>query len=533
MNTATLVDDQIKVQFTYSPDLVEKVKELDNRKYHNDGWNDKYWTAPLNMHNIELLLQIEEIEVDDALKEWYKNKTEFSIKRIKEIPGLKGILYPFQKEGVEFIESRNGRALIGDEMGTGKTIQSLAYLQFHPELRPAIIVCPATVKLFWRQSTLDWTTETNVEVLSGKQSSPITGQIIILNYDILQARLNDIQMVSPKIIILDEIHYIKSSRALRTKATKKLCKGAKHIIGLSGTPIVNRPIEFFGGLKIIDPTLFPNRWKYAEHFCDLKHDGFGWNMNGASNTEELHDKLVKTIMIRRLKKDVLKELPPKVRTVVPLELDNEAEYKQAENDFISWLGKTSPEKAEKASRAEALTKIEALKQLTIKGKMKQCIEWIKDFLETREKLAVFCTHRKTVEILHQEFHKVAVTIDGSTSLDDRQTNIDKFQKDNDCRLVIGNIKAMGVGISLTAASNTCFVELGWTPAEMDQAEDRVHRIGQEADSVNAWYLIAQNSIEEEIIKLLDEKRKILINVLDGKEVEDELLLSGLMTILRD
>ncbi len=233
-------------------------------------------------------------------------------------------------------------------------------------------------------------------------------------------------------------------------------------------------------------------------------------------------------MIRRKKADVLTELPDKIRSFVPLEITNRNEYDYVEANFIDWLkDNISDSKAERAKRAEELVKVETLKQLAVKGKIKQVVEWIKDFLDSDGKLVVFAIHKETISALMEEFKNVAVKLDGSIPQNKRTEIAEQFQSDPNIRLFVGNIQAAGVAITLTAASSVAFVELPWTPGELSQAEDRCHRIGQK-NAVNIYYLIAENTIEETIAKLLDTKRQVLDRVLDGTETDEQNLFSELL-----
>jgi SNF2 family DNA or RNA helicase len=371
----------------------------------------------------------------------------------------------------------------------------------------------------------------DIQIINGTDTTiPITGEIIIINYDVIHRGWNaKITELKPKVIIMDECHYIKNSSALRTKAVKEITKGIPHVIALTGTPIINRPIEAFNTISIIDKKLFPNWWTYVHSYCDAHHNGFGWDFSGAINTEELHDKLVQSIMLRRKKKDVLTDLPDKLYSYIPIELDNQKEYEIAEADFISYLAEVKgADAAKKAKGAEHLVKIEALKQLAVKGKLTAAIEWIRDFTNTNgNKLVVFTTHKITVDALINEFKDVAVKVDGSVSTDKRDEAVQAFQENPQIKLFVGNIRAAGTGITLTTASSVAFLELPWTPGELAQAEDRCHRIGQK-DTVNVYYLLASETIEEKIAALLDSKRKILDAVLDGTETAEESLLTELM-----
>lgn len=539
LKTAKLANKKIVIEFSFPKgdksfiETLNEVKELSGRKFIKEK---RHWEIPLGLESVEKLKEWN-FDIDSALTKWHEKMTNKPKTTVIEIPGLKKELYPFQKEGVSFIENRNGRALIGDEMGTGKTIQALAYLQLHLELRPAIIVCPASLKLNWAKEIKEGIAnipENNYQILSGKKGFSLNSKgIYIINYDILTNWLDELKKIKPEIVIFDESHFCKSSKSLRSKAALALSKKTNQVICLSGTPIINRPIEFYNTLKMIEPTLYPSRWNYAHKFCGAYHNGFGWNFNGATNTEKLNKSLVDTIMLRRLKKDVLKELPAKVRTVIPIELDNRSEYNRAESDIILWIRENEgKEQAEKAKGAETLVAFEKLKQLAVKGKMKGVIKWIEDFLESDQKLVVFATHTKTIDDLINHFGKITVRLDGSTSQAKRQEAIDKFQTDNSIKLFIGNIKAAGVGINLFAASNVCFLELSFVVGEHLQAEDRIHRIGQKADSVNAYYLLAQKTIEEDIMKCLERKAKILNQILDGKSPKDINIFQDLIKELR-
>ena len=521
----------VKIVFPFDREILEQVKSLPGRKFHGND-NPKYWTAPLNVENVENLIQWG-FAPDDKIREYVQKMDErkqmVENPREIEVPELQMDLFPFQKTGVHFIESMNGNALIGDEMGLGKTAQALAWLQLRTEARPAIVVVPASLKLNWAKEARMWMKDPNTQILSGtKPTVPIVGDIIIINYDVLDSWVDVLTSIQPKVMILDECHYVKNNAAKRTKAVKKLGKAVSHTIALSGTPIVNRPIELFNAIKLVDPNAFPNFWDYAHKYCGAKHNGFGWDFTGATNTEELHQKLSTTIMLRRLKKDVLKELPDKIYSHVPMELSNEKDYYRAERDFIDFIREQKgAAAAEKASAAQALAEIEGLKQLAVQGKLKQSVEWIRDFLDGNGKLVVMAVHKFVIDALMTEFGDIAVKVDGSVTGENRQIAVDRFQRDDKIRLFIGNIKAAGVGLTLTAASNVAFLELPWTPGDVSQAEDRCHRIGQK-DSVTVHYLLAADTIEEKIARLIDNKRKVLDKVLDGKETDETSLLSELM-----
>ncbi|MFA5151286.1 MAG: DEAD/DEAH box helicase [Clostridia bacterium] len=511
----------ILIKFPWNNETLQQVKSIPGRIYFPE---DKFWTCPLKIENLQTLKKFG-FQLDSALQNFIvdlKNKSDLHLKNLPDE------LFSYQKIGVEFIEKNNGRALITDEQGLGKTCQSLTWLKIHPELFPVIIVCPASVKYNWAREAKKWLTNPDLQIISGTQIYNLSKKIIIINYDIVKNWLEKLIEIQPKVLILDEVQAIKNGSTIRTKAIKKLAKNVKHVIGLSGTPILNRPIEFFNAINLIDPFLFPSQWRFAMRYCGAKHNGFGWDFNGNSNTVELYEIITNAIMIRRLKKDVLPELPEKIFSILPFEINNRDKYIEAEKDFISFIRKTKGEQAaERVSNAEIITKIETLKQIAVDGKILQIIDWINEFLETGEKLIIFGVHKFILDIISREFKNISVKIDGSTSSLERQKNVDLFQTDPTVKIFIGNIKAAGVGINLTAASNILFLELPWTPAELSQAWDRSHRIGQ-SKKVIIYQSIAIDTIEEKIAELIDKKRIVLDAILDGVETDTNSLLLELI-----
>lgn len=288
-------------------------------------------------------------------------------------------------------------------------------------------------------------------------------------------------------------------------------------------------------------------WGYASKNCAAFKGKWGWDFSGSCNLDELNTRIRALCYIRRNKSDVLKELPPKIRAIVPVELDNRAEYNRAKADVVRFLADKAAKNREflasiedldeeerkrrtrarmedaayRAESAKQLVEIEALKQVAVRGKMTAICEWVEDFLESGEKLVIFAHHRdiqrELMDWLPQ--HNPAQVIGGQRDID-KQENIDRFQDDDACRLIVCSLMAGGVGITLTAASNVLFVELGWNPAQGDQCEDRLHRIGQ-TDCVNCWYLLAENTIDFTIYKLIEEKRQVIDAATEGGPLETQ------------
>lgn len=434
--------------------------------------------------------------------------------RLKRV--LKTKPYKFQLKGIRFLKRTKGRALIGDDMGLGKTIQVLGWLAVNPSKRPAIIITPSNAKYNWADQ-ISQHTWMDYEVLHGRSPFPLSASIVIINYDIVSYWKQALMEIRPHVVVLDECHYVKTRGAKRTKACREISRKAKCVIPMSGTPIINRPIEFFPVLNMVNSKDFSSFWRYAFRYCNPKKgwQGRGWDFTGASNLDELRRR-IQPFFIRRMKTEVLKELPEKRRTMLPVEISNLREYQQAKMDFLDWYrSKAGSKAAKRARKAEALVKLGQLKQLVAKGKIKRAYEWIDDFLfSTGEKLVVFVYHRDIFATLVERYKKFAAV--GGKAGKERQQQVKRFQTSPKCRLFIGSIKADKESITLTAASTVLFLELGWTPSEHDQAEDRVNRIGQQDNKVNAYYILGKNTIDQHVWDVIEEKRKVIGKIMDGE-----------------
>lgn len=436
--------------------------------------------------------------------------------------------FPFQDEDANRIGALGGRALVANDPGLGKSFTALLYAQ-RAKLRPIIVVCPASVKWIW-QSEARKHLGLRSQVLEGihpKQNGHMDPPpLTIINYDILgksrrgKGWVRTIRRMRPQLIIIDECHYLGSRTAKRTRWVRQLCQGVPHVVALSGTPLVNRPAELWPTLNILYPLKFPSWFSFGHRFCKPKKEFWGWTFKGATNVELLHSKL-KKIMIRRRKIDVLKDLPAKIRSVLPLPLSRPKEYAAASKDFIGWLSTqtTSKRKLRKAAKAEAVVKLGYLKRLSAKLKLPSVIEWVDNFLsETDEKLILFAVHKKVIKRLRNRWGDACVVVDGSVTGRDRQLAVKKFLTHRNVRIFIGNIRAAGVGWSAKGVSNVAFAELDWTPGLHSQAEDRVSGIerGQRGISANIMYFVAKDTIEEHLVKIIQAKSKTIAKVLDGK-----------------
>lgn len=546
----TLLD----VHFQYDVELVAEIKKIEGSKFNRD--TNSWVFQLLSVNNIDMLIDFLIVNNFSISEEVYaaientKQVIEQQIINSKAgtadivIDGLGGILLPFQVAGVQYA-SEAKRCFIADEMGLGKTCQALATIQYLNSY-PAIVVCPARLKYNWENEVKNWLPGKTVQVLNSKDVD-IVSDIIIINYDILKKWLMRLQKIHAQAIILDESHLLKNYKTQRTKAVKELVKNIPVRLCLTGTPVLNRPQELISQLGVLGRLNDLGGFRYiTTRFCDAKQTRWGLDLSGASNLVELNTKLRAICFVRRLKKEVLPELPEKRRTIVPVDIDNMEEYKKAEADVAQFLannaieeqqflssliGLTEDEKKQKiqdrmaevsavVKKAEELVKIEALKKLVAHGKMNAIVEWIENFLETGEKLAVFAHHRDIVQHIVDTFN--AVRVNGGAG-------VTKFQQDENCKIIVCSLQADSVGITLTESSNVLFIEFGWTPSIQDQAEDRCHRIGQK-DAVNAWYLVGKDTIDESIISLIDAKRKVIDAVTDGKEVDADSRISVLKEV---
>jgi len=536
MKSISIKDNLLIIKIPYDINLVSLIKT----SFSGRSWdsNSKVWKCPVNEKNLiatysmienhgftvfpEMMIELEKYREQFEIQKVENEKKIAASKAIDaniEIPKLKGELFPFQKAGVQFIENTNGKTLIADEMGLGKTLQSIAYCQLHAEKRPILVVCPATLKLNWQREFKKWTDIKSYVINSQdlKYQLPIY-EAYIINYDIVGKMEEMLKKMKFQVMILDEAHYLKNSKALRSKAINGLNKTIPHILALTGTPILNRPVEIFNILKMLSPQNFGNYFDFVKRYCGANYGRWGLDVSGATNIQELSDKLRATVMIRREKKDVLTELPDKTRVVVPQICDLKA-YKKVEDNLINYLIESKNKSklaAEKISQVEQLAKVEYCKQEAVKAKLPLFIEWSKDFIEENGKLVIFAHHKEFVEILMRELKEYnPVKIVGGMEIEAKQQSIDAFQTNKECKVIICSLKAAGVGITLIASSYVAFLELGWTPGEHDQAEDRLHRIGQK-DNVTCYYFLAENTIEETIYNLIQDKRKIFTEMMQDK-----------------
>jgi SWI/SNF-related matrix-associated actin-dependent regulator 1 of chromatin subfamily A len=454
--------------------------------------------------------------------------------------------YPYQRAAIRYIEETNGRSLVADDMGVGKTVEAIGWLNLNTLARPVVVLTTASMKLYWKRKLDEWLVGWNtVEVLRGIEGKdePISADIAVVNYDILDAHLEALMAFRPQVVILDEAHYIKNAGTQRTKAALRLCKGVPYILALTGTPILNRPAEGWTLFHLLSPKVFPNWRDFVVRYCGGHKDRWGhWHTDSATNQKELHDKLRAAFMVRRLKSQVLPQLPEKTYETVEMEVPGAAVYLDAEKAFLGDLGETltsreqtlreistlPPEKRRERQKTfnkevvkedmNILAAMSKLRQSLGVEKAKPAAEFIQNLLESGQKVVVFAHHQKVIKALAKAFPQ-GVVMDGSTSASKREEVQRKFREDPACNVFIGSIRACKEGIDLTAASNVVFVEQDWVPGYMRQAEDRCLRHGQK-NAVSVYYLLVSGSrVERQVMDTLAAKMPMVDGVLDDARAD--------------
>ncbi len=529
-------ESRFKLEVNWDPDTVGAFVELPAAEAHGRTVPiDPYLLEPLEhfirLHSIDVAANAQEAmkrlrtEHDAAIGAVRRSRASDADALACE-PRLGGELRPFQRAGVKYaLESR--RLFIADEQGLGKTIEALATLE-EDDAYPAVVICPASLKLNWERETAHWLPHRSLHVVVGTGKSIPKADITVLNYEIVHAHRERLAISRPKALILDESHYVKNPQAKRTKSVRRLAESLSADalkICLTGTPVMNHPDELIAQLRIIGR---------LEEFGSGAR--FKRRFQGAGAEERIHWHLRRTCFVRRLKKDVLPQLPEKRQVVVPVALENEREYRLAERDVIAWLQEQPLElsdleaKVQATLRAERLAQLNTLRRLAGRGKLGAALAWIDDFLASEEPLVVFASHRELQETVVQRFPE-ALHVVGADKAQERDRAVHAFQDPDGPQLIVCSTRVAGQGITLTRASNVAFLDLEWSPAMHDQAEDRLHRIGQR-DAVTAWYLLAAESIDESMAEVLARKRGIIGAVTDGRSDESEAVVQSVVKALR-
>lgn len=539
-----------ELSFRYRPIIVDKIRQIEGRKYNGDK---KIWTVPASKR-IELeriVYQIRQFENVTWGKE--EKKEEDIAYDIPDLPQLecdhqlKINPYPYQEQGIaRGLQLK--RFMNCDEPGLGKTLQSIATINIANAF-PCLVICPSSLKINWQR---EWEKFTDKKAMVLSDSVRDTWpfyhqtemyQVFIVNYESLKKyfvqrikkaegwTLRDVVFRNTielfKSVIIDESHRCKSSSTQQAKFCKGICTGKEWAIELTGTPVVNKPKDLIPQLSILGRMDDFGGYKhFVERYCNGRGE--------ASNLKELNFKLWENCMFRREKSLVLKDLPDKIRQVMTCEITNRKEYIDAERDLIMYLQKykdADDEKIARALKGEVMVRINILRQISARGKVREVIEFVKDFRENGKKIILFCSLHEVVDQL-KHYIPTAVSVTGRDSQDEKQKAVDAFQNNPKADIIICSIKAAGVGLTLTASSNVAFVEFPWTYADCCQCEDRAHRIGQK-DSVTCYYFLGRQTIDEKVYQIIQTKKNIANAVTGSTENIEENIVDMISNIFNN
>lgn len=419
----------------------------------------------------------------------------------------------------------NDKFILADDMGLGKTT-SAVIAALESGAKKILIICPASLKINWQREIENYSRRKTLIVEGRKWGS--TFDFYIINYDIIKnyhsmekeelgMEINQ-QIVNEKfdLCIIDEAHYISNPTAQRTKLINDLLKNIPKVWLLTGTPMTSRPINYYNLLKIVDSPLTLNWQSYVKRYCagyQFRVAGKKiWNTNGASNLDELRER-TKSIVLRRMKTDIL-DLPEKIITPVFLDLKSTFYDEELEN----FMRITSDNK-NKESISVTINRLMKIRQVIAFEKVPYTCELIDKFIEQGKKVIVFTNFTMTLDMLHEKYKKNSVVLDGRMSKEKRQLSVDRFQNEDKIKIFISNIKAGGVGITLTAAETVIMNDLSFVPADHSQAEDRAYRYGQK-NSVLVYYPIFENTIEKIVYNILQKKKTIIDQVMGDGEYSE-------------
>ena len=451
-------------------------------------------------------------------------KPESKIELVRDYPMLdckvpKGLsYYDFQKEDISKLVACGGGGLNANEQGLGKTIVALGVINQLQGMEKILIVCPASLKINWKEEAEKWLIDKyHIRIIEGQSDTPKLHpnkrEIFIINYELLVHYRGFLRSVMWDFIFYDEAHKIKNPLAQRTmEAIGSFNRGIEpipsgRIMPITGTPILSKPKEIWTLLYLLDPIKWKSWDRFVRRYCDPTNSP---TYDGASNMEELHE-LLKPYMVRRKKRDVLKELPDKTRQTISLN-GNRATHRalvHEEETLVDCVGR---------SPAIAFTLIAEARKRTAIAKVPMVIEHVLDSLESEGPIILFAHHHEVMDKMKDDLEKAKKKvgmITGKISTGQRDVVVKDFQAGK-LDVVIGSIGAMGTGLTLTASSHVIFAELPWTPGELMQAEDRAHRIGQD-EAVLVQYIVVENSIDQKMTRILKTKMEIIDRVIDGKE----------------
>ena len=436
-----------------------------------------------------------------------------------------------QKEAIEKLV-KNKKFILADDMGLGKTTSTIV-AALETGAKKILIVCPASLKINWQREIANYSDRT-VYIAEGKKFSD-EHDFVIINYDILknfhdtkEKDNSEILKTNFDLVIMDEAHMISNPQAQRTKIANDIASKSNRVWLLSGTPMTSRPMNYYNLLNLVDSPVAANWMAYAKRYCNGFQFSVGkrkvWNVTGASNLDELRER-TSTHILRRLKEDVL-DLPEKIITPVYLRLKSK-DYEELMGEYFDWYD-SKPE--ESSSLTVQFSKLMKVRKVIAQEKINNTIELAENIIEQGKKVIIFTNFTDTLNIIYNHFGKQAVYLDGSCSKFHRQNAVDEFQTNDKIRVFVGNLKAAGVGITLTSAEAVIMNDLSFVPAEHSQAEDRSHRIGQK-NSTSVYYPLFENTIEGAIYDILNRKKKIISTVMGDDMFDEATIIEEMLNLI--
>ncbi|XP_033469540.2 SWI/SNF-related matrix-associated actin-dependent regulator of chromatin subfamily A-like protein 1 [Epinephelus lanceolatus] len=515
---------KFEVDIGYHVDVIAAFKQMPTKNY---DMKTRKWRFSLVDYKrlLDLLSGIAAVEVEPlprAVVQAFSARFDGTEARSLDVPeadlssidpSLTCSLMPFQREGVNFAVSKQGRLLLADDMGLGKTVQAICIAAYYRNEWPLLVVAPSSVRFTWAEAFRRWLpslSPDSINVVVKAKDNLRSALVNIISYDLL-SRMDKQQLGNPfNVLIMDESHFLKNIKTARCKAALPLLKAAKRVILLSGTPAMSRPSELYTQILAVRPTLFPRFHEFGIRYCGATQATWGWDYSGSSNLGELKLLLEECLMLRRLKRDVLSQLPSKQRKVVTVTIDGvNTRIKAALSAAAKQLANGHRNKIQEK---EALL---IFYNHTAEAKLQAIMEYITDTLECgREKFLVFAHHKLVLDHITTELVKKNVShirIDGSTPSAERQQLCDKFQYVTKTCVAVLSITAANMGLTLHSADLVVFAELFWNPGILIQAEDRVHRIGQ-TSNVNIHYLVAKGTADDHLWPMIQEKMNVLEQV---------------------
>uniref|UniRef100_A0A8C5APF2 SWI/SNF-related matrix-associated actin-dependent regulator of chromatin subfamily A-like protein 1 n=1 Tax=Gadus morhua TaxID=8049 RepID=A0A8C5APF2_GADMO len=504
---------RFEVDVGYHADVIAAFKQTPSRCY---DMNTRKWNFALEDYRRLTIASAEVEPLPRGVVQAFRARFDGTLVRPLGVPeadlsavdpSLTSSLMPFQREGVNFAVFKEGRLLLADDMGLGKTVQAICIAAYYRKEWPLLVVAPSSVRFTWAEAFRRWLPlleADSINVVVKAKDELRGGLVTIVSYDLLSRMDKQQQAAKPfHVLIMDESHFLKNMKTARCKAALPLLKAARRVILLSGTPAMSRPSELYTQVLAVRPTLFPRFHEFGLRYCNAKQLTWGWDYSGSSHLGELRLLLQESLMLRRLKTEVMSQLPAKQRKVVVVTIDT--------------VGART--KAALGAAARELTKEkEALLVFynhTADAKIQAITEYIMDLLECgREKFLVFAHHKTVLDSITEELRKKSVPfirIDGSTSSAERHQRCELFQHGMGSCVAVLSITAANMGITLHAANLVVFAELFWNPGVLIQAEDRVHRIGQ-TSNVDIHYLVAKGTADDHLWPMIQEKMNVLEKV---------------------